>query len=377
MLEVQNHLVKAMDKNLATCIYSVDMSAAFDLLRPDKFDDLLKDNLDPGLLWTLLDFLQDRKFIVRYDSADSEVRSLDRGCVQGSVLGPALFSAYCRNLDETLANATVTSYADDTYVILTAQTMDELVEKTTETMRSHFEYLSFLGMVVNKTKTEVMFMKSRSEIPTQIMVEGEPLKTQKQLKVLGVLFDYDMSWTSHVSTLTIKAQRMATGMKILRRTLNQDEILKVITSQYFGCLFYAMAVWFPSLTVKLKKKIEMLHYKALRIVIKDWQRIYPKEMLDLLGRQKPDVFAKYMIGSIFINCYNTSKPTRLHQMIKENEYRIKRTGKIRYFDSSMKKVGQQALGNRLDEVVNLFNDDWTKLMTKDAIRVYLKKTFFL
>jgi len=164
-----------------------------------------------------------------------------------------------------------------------------------------------------------MFMKNQIEVPTQILVDGETIKTQKHLKVLGILFDFDMSWTSHVSTLTTKAQRMASGMKIIRRTLNQEEIPEVITSQYFGCIFYAIAVWLPMLSANLKKKIEMLHYEALRIVIKDWMRIYPRDMLDLLGRQKPEVFAKYMTGSIFIICYNKSKPSRLHQMIKVNE----------------------------------------------------------
>jgi len=36
-----------------------------------------------------------------------------------STMGSTLFSSYCRNLDGTLANTTVTSYADDTYVIVT------------------------------------------------------------------------------------------------------------------------------------------------------------------------------------------------------------------------------------------------------------------
>jgi len=152
MLEIQSHLSKGMDKDLFTCIYAADMSAAFDLLRPDKFNELLSENLEPGLMWTLLDFLSDRKFLVRLGSTDSKIVDLDRGCVQGSVLGPALFSAYCRNLVDVLEGANVTSYADDTYVIITAETMDELIQKTTQTMHRHFEYLDSLGMVVNQTK---------------------------------------------------------------------------------------------------------------------------------------------------------------------------------------------------------------------------------
>jgi len=203
MLEVQSHLSRAMDNNLFSCIYSVDMSAAFDLLRPDTFNELLKDTLDPGLLWTLQNFLKDRKFIVRYQNCDSSIRSLDRGCVQGSVLGPALFSAYCKNLDSTLCEAKVTSYADDSYVITTGRTLEELMDKLPATMSLHFKFLSSLGMVVNKAKTEVMFMSNKKQIlPSQVQVDGEVIPVQTNIKVLGIHFDHDMSWKTHVANVS-------------------------------------------------------------------------------------------------------------------------------------------------------------------------------
>jgi len=96
MMEVQSTLADSMDEGMFTSIYSVDMSAAFDLLRRDTFYENLKDELEPGLMWTLLDFLNKRKFMVKLNNSESSLRNLDRGCVQGSVLGPALFSLYCK-----------------------------------------------------------------------------------------------------------------------------------------------------------------------------------------------------------------------------------------------------------------------------------------
>jgi len=110
MLEIQGHLAEATDKGLFTLIYSVNMSAAFDLLRPDVFHKIMKDSLDPGILWTLMDFLKNRKMIVRIDSKESQTKKLDRGCVQGSVLGPALFSHYCKDLARNIPEAILTSY---------------------------------------------------------------------------------------------------------------------------------------------------------------------------------------------------------------------------------------------------------------------------
>jgi len=98
-------------------------------------------------------------------------------------------------------------------------------------------------------------------------------------------------------------------------------------------------------------------------------------MLDLLSRQKPKVINNYMTGSVFINCYLSGKPARLWANIKDNEYQIKRTGQLRYFDSSRKRIGKQAFCNRIDEVVRQFNTEWRKMNIKDTIRIFLKKTF--
>jgi len=231
-------------------------------------------------------------------------------------------------------------------------------------------------MVVNKTKTEVMFMlnNKRHNLPTQIQVDGETIQAQKVIKVLGIHLDYDMSWKTHVQNLTNRAQKMISGLRIIRRTLSQEGIMKVATSQYYGCICYAIAVWYPALTVKFKKKLEILHYKVLRVVIRDWMRIFPKEMLDLLGRQKPEAISNYMTGSLLIKCHNSKKPKRLFEMIKENKYTIRRTGQICFYDASVKKIGRQS---RLDIIAQRFDNNWQDLETKDSIRVYLKKVFFV
>jgi hypothetical protein len=53
----------------------------------------------------------------------SEIITLERGSVQGSVLGPRLFSLYIGGLESELTNLCsgikVVSYVDDTYVLVT------------------------------------------------------------------------------------------------------------------------------------------------------------------------------------------------------------------------------------------------------------------
>ncbi len=77
------------------------------------------------MLGAILDFLTNRKFKVELGDSTSNTKELDRGCVQGSLIGPRLFSLYVGGLASHLKQAhekiDVISYADDTYVIASAK----------------------------------------------------------------------------------------------------------------------------------------------------------------------------------------------------------------------------------------------------------------
>jgi len=159
LLSIQAKMAEIIDQRQHGIIYSVDLSAAFDLLKPDTFINLFKDTLSEGLLFAIADFLSNRKFIVELNGVRSKRVSLDRGCVQGSILGPKLFLLYLYQLEQKLGQGcTVVSYADDTYVIVCGKSISDTESKVKKTLSKHVSYLKSIGMVVNETKTELMWI---------------------------------------------------------------------------------------------------------------------------------------------------------------------------------------------------------------------------
>jgi len=135
-----------------------------------------------------------------------------------------------------------------------------------------------------------------------------------------------------------------------------------------------MPTWYDPLSVKHKRQMDVLHYKVLRVAVRDWYRSLPNSALDYLGRAKPGIFSSYAVGSVFLNSILNGKPARLLNMMLTNAYTIKRSGQLRFFDSSIRKIGKQSIANRIDDTTKHFELDWVNLKTKDAIRI--KKTFF-
>jgi len=68
--------------------------------------------LPDGILRILIDFLSDRKFFVNINEANSQLVDVERGCPQGSVLGPVLFSLYVGDIMKGLNNCETVSYAN-------------------------------------------------------------------------------------------------------------------------------------------------------------------------------------------------------------------------------------------------------------------------
>jgi len=299
--------------------------------------------------------------------------------VQGSALGPARFSLYCKDLPAQLGKAFTKSCADDTYVILSATNLPDLLELTKITMDKHFNYLDQLRMVVNKGKTEVMLMKHHSHTnkPSHLnLLSGETIELTCSLKVLGIQFDHDMSWKTHMENIIMKSNRMISGLKTIRHVLTEEQFLTVSTAQYFGSLYYGLPTWYHPLKVKFKKHIEILHYKLLRLVVKDWYRLCPKDMLDTLDRATLDKFADYAIANVVIKSLNKGIPTRLHDEIIAKMYSLRRSRKLRSFDSARKRIRKQAIGNRTDNIIKIFDKSWTTLHSKDDVRKYLKRFIF-
>lgn len=161
MLELQNYVSTNIDNKKVVGTYSVDLSAAFDLLRPDVFYQQLQSKIPLNLMQTIMDFLSCRKFSVELNGIRSTKRSLKVGCAQGSILGPKLFTLYISKMENLFSDEThLVTFADDSYVSVAGSTTNEVRDLVKTNLIKHNEFLQSIGMVTNVAKTEfILFQK--------------------------------------------------------------------------------------------------------------------------------------------------------------------------------------------------------------------------
>jgi len=181
------------------------------------------------------------------------LRDVRAGCIQGSVLGPFLFSIYMSDLERIVHPHQLVAYADDSYVVIREKTIESIKQRTVEVMETHFNWLSSIGMLCNQSKTELMFMNLDK---VEIRVNDQSIESKSSIKVLGMMIDNNLKWESQVNKVVSKVKSLNFGLRYLRHNLSMQEMRPILFSQVVSHITYGSIVWFHALNYKQKSKIK-------------------------------------------------------------------------------------------------------------------------
>ena len=91
------------------------------------------------------------------------------------------------------------------------------------------------------------------------------------MNVLGVLFDSKLNWQSHVEQTISKAKKSLHAIRIIKKFFNKDELLQLVTLNYFSILYYNSEIWhILSLNANTKRSILFASSSALKICIREY-----------------------------------------------------------------------------------------------------------
>jgi len=139
----------------------------------------------------------------------------------------------------------------------------------------------------------------------------------------------------------------------------RDIALQVVTSQYFGQAYFGAPVWLTSnLQYSIWKRLESHHYRVICAAVRDFKRKIPKVMLEVISKRAPPrMWSNYVTAPTVMSLYNNSD-TRLSEYLRESSYIYeRRPKKAKLRDAAKRKIGRQALKNRLLHLNNI-NFDW-------------------
>ena len=301
MVEMTHSIQEGINKKKKVAVLAIDLTAAFDLC--DHQIIIQKYRLDKmGDGEWLSSFLKDRTQYVQLGNNKSENLELgDKGVIQGSPSSGEIFTHYVNELplqvnegkpSQDDNDSEGVEFVDDLNVVVKADTIEELKDKIVKEYEAVSKYLINHKMVVNPSKTQIMFINPPKNKPSpSVMINGNTIHHQKVIKILGISLTEDMKMDEHIwagANSMVKAINRKTALlRCLKPFMPMEALGRIGAGLINSTILYGAPVWAQT----TQKNIDLLQkqqIKAARLITsKGWQRGKKKEhrqvILDQLG----------------------------------------------------------------------------------------------
>ena len=222
-----------MDDGRVTAVTLLDISAAFDTI--DRANLLRRLGNWFGVSGKTLDWFESyligRSQRIKLANCLSSRSDLSFGVPQGSVLGPLHFTLYTAPLSSLVSGHAIPHqlYADDSQPYVSFSSGDSAAALTglQSCLASVQSWMSTNKLKLNPDKTEFLLIgneRQRSKYLSMFPIELLGVKTYpaKSARNLGVIFDKNFNFRSHISAICSSCIYQIRDLRRIRRHLDLD-----------------------------------------------------------------------------------------------------------------------------------------------------------
>ena len=325
LLCIYNDLLLAINKQRVSALILLDLSAAFDTIDHSILLTRLANNfgLTDTALSLLSSYLHNRAQSVSISSHISQPSLLLTGVPQGSVLGPLLFCLYTTPLSYIFSDSSVAYhfYADDTqlYISFSGSQATNSLLNLSSTLDSVHSWLTSNRLSVNPAKTEYLLIgtpQQRAKVTSSsILFCGNALTPVTKCRNLGVIFDSDLTFKSHISSICSSSFYHIRRLRQIRSSLNTDSAIvlanSLVTSKldYCNSLFYDL----PATSLDRLQTVQNVLARVVVPTVKRFDHISPTLVkLHWLPIRKR---ITYKIASLTFKTLTYKQPTYLFSLL--------------------------------------------------------------
>ena len=256
-------LSKRIEDGLDTDVIYLDFQKAFDKVSHRRL--LLKvekAGIQGPICDLIKDFLSNRKHRINVNGSYSSKSSVKSGIPQGSILGPLLFIIFINDLPNSIKNHCM-MFADDTKIFGNPGSSLQLDINRAD------EWAQKWKMKFNVNKCKVLhFNKGENNQYDYYMVDQHTMckmTATPQEKDIGVIFDNNLQFNSHITTTVNKCQQI---LSIIKRSFDfiDENIMTLLYSTLVRPIIeYSNVIWAPHLRKHINM-MEAVQRRATRMV---------------------------------------------------------------------------------------------------------------
>ena len=229
--------------------------------------------LDEQFLTLLNEYFKHRVQRVCYNGTYSSYCDTTSGVIQGSIIGPTLFSVFINDLLASIRHCSCLLYVDDIKVfkcITKERYIDDMMELQSDINQIvTWSKLWQLPIKIEKCHCMVFHNNSNSmtDYSVSYSINGQIIDNCCSIKDLGVTFDCTMSFNNHIQMVATKAAKSCYLISKCFRFSSIKVHIKLYKTFILPIIEYASSVWSPN-SQKLIDVIEHVQRRYTHLVFK-------------------------------------------------------------------------------------------------------------
>ena len=267
LIRVVNDILVATDKNSATVLLLLDLSAAFDTVDHNKLLHILRNELGicgNAFKW-LKSYITFRFSRVKIGNDYSESLLVEFGVPQGSVLGPILFNIYLRSLYKQISgiNFFVEGFADDHQIFrhfIPVFQKKVLIDEIDGCFKLVQHWMDEYFLKLNPDKTHIILFSPSKYLQNRLLINGTFINDKKtcirfvnSAKNLGVIFDKYLNFEPHLAKLISSCFLTIKNLSKIKAYLSLEHLKILVCSLILSKLDYCNSLLYGIKSYQLRK----------------------------------------------------------------------------------------------------------------------------
>ena len=156
---------------------------------------------------------------MKLGATKSEWKRTERGCPQGSALGPLLWNIFQNDLTYVI-NSHLSTHADDHQMYETAEDPETANNNLIRNANKTCEWYASNLLKGNLSKYQAMTLKGKSTASDfPLHFQGNTIESSDCLKLLGVTIDDQLNFNTHINEMCKRASHRVGVMMRLKKLI--------------------------------------------------------------------------------------------------------------------------------------------------------------
>src|SRR6218665_2891444 len=223
------------------------------------------------------------------------------------ILGPILFLLYINHLAMVSPLLKFISFADNTNVFLSHNSLEKLFEIMNAELIKISEWFNTNRLSLNSDKTNyIVFCSTHRRMTSNntLYINNTPLVQTDSSKFLGVLIDSHLTWKDHIMLVTKKVSKSIGIIARIKHCIHHKILLKLYYTLIFPYLSYCNIIWGSNYKTRLYN-LFILQKRAIRLICNLPRFSSTKASFCKLNLLTLNNINKYQI-LLFMFCYHHS-----------------------------------------------------------------------